>query len=225
MTYLNPTLTPRIPLQQACKRIADFLGLNGSELLAYALEDEIGGYHHDQTLRTFDHGIWGVEGQVLYALVRALSPLHILEVGNCWGNSTSHLADAVLRNGVGKITTLDLEQPVYEGIPPYQVPDRYAPVVTVVYKDLREFNYRTKPRLDFVFEDAWHTEELTGHVWREFAQWAKPGAVIVSHDSEHFSVGVNVQRGIEQMVPKGEYLSLAIDPADCGLAIWRKVDA
>lgn len=220
--YPFPTLTPRIPLHDALWRIADKFKLSHEQLLQYAAEDEIGGYHHDKKERTRDKGIWGVEGQVVYALIRATKPKHVLEIGNCWGTSTLHIAEAVLQNGEGKVTTLDI-QGREDGRPVTRIPRKYKPIVTSVKGDLREFNYRTRPLLDFVFEDSYHTVELVSHVWREFRDHARKGAYIVSHDSEHFRVGEPVRAGIAAAgYAPDEYLSVAIDPADCGLVIGRK---
>jgi predicted O-methyltransferase YrrM len=227
MSYPYPTRTPRIPLDAACERIAAFFDLDGQQIHNYALQDDIGGYHHDPDQRRLNDkgelakGIWGVEGQVIYALIRYTQPRHVLEVGNCWGTSSVHIGEAVLQNGSGKVTTLDL--PVEERKRSrFKVPQRYQEIMTPVYEDLRDFNYRKRPRLDFVFEDSSHTAELVSHVWREFLKWGAPGGFIVSHDSEHFRVGEGVHEGIQQVVEAGAYLSLAIAPADCGLAIWRK---
>jgi len=227
MNYRYSTLTPRVSLEDACELITAFLELEGVSLHAFAVEDKIGGFHHDNEQRrvnpdgSYAKGIWGVEGQIIYALVRALRPRHILEVGNCWGTSTLHLSEAVLTNGKGKLTTLDLPEPSHGG-DPFTIPERYEGITTAIYEDLFDFNYKTRPLLDFVFEDALHATAQVAHVWGNFAQYAKSGAVIVSHDSEHHQAGVHVQAGIEQVVAKGEYLSLAIAPADCGLAMWRK---
>jgi hypothetical protein len=45
------------------------------ELIGYAAEDTLGGYHWDERQRQFPSGsLWQVEGQMLYALVRWLKP-------------------------------------------------------------------------------------------------------------------------------------------------------
>jgi len=227
MSYPYPTLTPRIPLERALERIAAFLGLDANELYQYALEDKIGGYHHDKSQRrvnddgTLAKGIWGVEGQVVYALIRALRPRHVLEVGNCYGTSSRHIGEAILANETGKVTTLDLHEPIYEGLAPFPIPERYEAFMKPVYSDLMEFNYNTRPKLDFVFEDAYHTTEQVEHVWSETMKYAKPGAVVVSHDSEHFSVGPTVRKGVQNAIGD-RWVSVAIDPADCGLIVGRK---
>jgi hypothetical protein len=215
MKYIYPTLSPKIPLEDALAVIGLYLEIDPKLLIEYAEEDQLGGFHLDKKFRTFPHGIWGVEGQIIYALIRATRPKHILEIGNCWKNSTLHIGDAVLANGVGKVTTFDLEVLL-------NVPEKYQSFMKSRRVDLREFNYQTRPLLDFVFEDSFHTEKLVAHVWREFATHARSGAIIVSHDSEHFIVGAGVHAGIKQVVDPGDYLSLAIDPSDCGLALWRK---
>jgi predicted O-methyltransferase YrrM len=194
------------------RRVADKFDLEHGELLAYAEEDTIGGYHHDKEERTCERGIWGVEGQVLYALIRAFKPSHVLEVGNTWGTSTQHICEALLRNGKGKLTTIDLGE--------FKVPARYKKIAKAKVSDLFDFNYKAVPRFDFVFEDGGHDGGAVTHVWEQFMKHAKKSAVIVSHDSEHFRLGPLVQSEIRQT--NADYLSVAIAPADCGLAMWRK---
>lgn len=62
-------------IEQALTQIAAKYNLNAQELIAYAYEDETGGYHSTASLADFPMGnIWAVEGRVLYALVRAIKP-------------------------------------------------------------------------------------------------------------------------------------------------------
>lgn len=212
-TYPFPTLTSRVPLEHAFERIVKFLDLDVTNLMQYAEEDTIGGYHHEPDLQKYKAGIWGVEGQVVYALIRALQPQHVLEIG--MGVSTLHIAAALAKNGSGKLTTVDTARKK-------RLPKKYQTLVRYAKEDLFEFNYKGRPLYDFCFEDGEpHSRESVGHVWKEFLTHGKKGAVIVSHDSEHFNVGRNVQAGIREAT--ADYLSVAIHPADCGLAIGKKV--
>jgi predicted O-methyltransferase YrrM len=180
MVYPYPTVTPRVSLSDAMRRVADKFDLEHGELLAYAEEDT--------------------------------KPSHVLEVGNTWGTSTQHICEALLRNGKGKLTTIDLGE--------FKVPARYKKIAKAKVTDLFDFNYKAVPRFDFVFEDGGHDGGAVTHVWEQFMKHAKKSAVIVSHDSEHFRLGPLVQSEIRQT--NADYLSVAIAPADCGLAMWRK---
>src|SRR6185369_14497583 len=100
MTSLNEVLT----------MIAAQVKADPKALIEFAAEDKLGGYHINEALRTFAMGsCWGVEGQILYALVRWLKPKVIAEIGGWAGCSAAHLALAVKANGVGKIFSIDNE--------------------------------------------------------------------------------------------------------------------
>lgn len=86
-------------IEQALLKIADTFNLNGNELIDYAYEDEIGGYHSNPKQADWPIGnIWEVEGKVLYALVRATKPKRFScdTDGEC---ADTHIGTAVTRNG------------------------------------------------------------------------------------------------------------------------------
>jgi len=205
-------------LEECLSHIALTYGLSASELIAYAYEDNLGG--HFPTLDNpskYKKGIWGVEGQALYALVRALHPKNVLEIGNCWGTSTAHIAKALLTNGVGRLTTID------NGVEPtcLEVEGWYHEIIESVKADLFDWNYKYNPPYDFIFEDAYHEMDMVTHVWKAFYQYGAPGGMIVSHDSEHERTQADVQTGIRNVIGDA-FTSYQISPALCGLAMWRK---
>ena len=62
----------RFDLERTLARMADNYGLDAQQLIAYAAEDEIGGWTY---LGYWPGGsIWAVEGKILYALIRAIQP-------------------------------------------------------------------------------------------------------------------------------------------------------
>ena len=200
-------------LKQALKRIADEFELNADELYEFALEDKIGGYHPDPRLSKWTIGsIWEVEGQILYALVRALKPKNVLEVGSFMGASTSHIAEALLTNGTGKLICVDINHQMVNG-------KRYKGIIEQVTSDLFDYKFPAR-KFDFVYEDANHDVEQVAHVWGQFKSKGKKNAMIVSHDAMHHVVGKAVREGIEEVTD--EYLKLLVQPSDCGLAVWRK---
>lgn len=200
-----------IALDTALEKIGAYLNISPAELQGYINEDVVGGWDEDPTIAKWPVGsVWEVEGQILYALVRALKPRRVLEIGLFHGCSTSHIGEAILANDYGQLTSIDI-------YPMREIPDRYQRVATLVRADI--FTYDWKP-YDFVFEDAMHSVEMTQTSWGNFARTAPSGAVIVSHDSEHYVVGTSVHEGIRTVTD--DYLSLLIAPGKCGLAIWRK---
>jgi Methyltransferase domain len=59
-------------------------------------------------------GIAATEGKVLYGLVRALRPEHVVETGVATGVSTSFISAALIDNGSGRLYSIDL--PAGEGV-------------------------------------------------------------------------------------------------------------
>ncbi len=63
-------------------------------------------------------GISDAEGRILYAVVRALQPSHVIETGVAEGVSTSYIGAALVDNGHGVVHSLEL--------PPADMPDDVA---------------------------------------------------------------------------------------------------
>jgi predicted O-methyltransferase YrrM len=215
MNYPYPTLVPRIPLTVALKRIADRFALDADELIAYAEEDAIGGYHHNEALAKFPGGsVWGVEGQVLYALIRVLKPKRVLEIGSWFGSSMFHMQAALQANGAGKLTCVDTDFK-------FDMDMKDGVITTLVESDLFDYTWPRRGKFDFVFADANATQAQITHIWEQFIKYAAPGAMIVNHDAAHFVVGERVNNGIRE-AGVNDHMIVAVAPADCGLAIWRK---
>lgn len=193
------------------------LGLDADSLNAYAAEDTYGGFLPDKDDGCMIGSLFRVEGQTLYALIRALKPKAAVEIGSFAGCSTAHLAAALEANGAGKLTAID-NQVLGVAV---NIPDELAGRVTVVNTDGRDWlSARKASSVDFIFEDADHGAELTEAIWTEAKRVLKPGGVIVSHDALHWVVGAAVMAGIAAAGVKP--LTVLTEPSDCGLAIWRK---
>lgn len=205
-------------LDTALDTIADRFGLDARELIAYASEDTIGGYSFDPTQSKWPGGsIWAVDGQVLYALTRATKPALVVQLGGWRGCSTAHFAAALAANGKGRLISVD----------------RYPePAIDAANTHV---SYWTGDALDFlrdlkantcalVYEDIGHGLVETRDVWTLAMQKVKKGGYVVSHDSEHTTGqddGALVRAGIEA-AGVSDYLSMLIEPGDCGLAIARR---
>jgi hypothetical protein len=212
-------------LSEALTHIANRYGFNTEELIAYAKEDTLGG-HYPQAPPGHNHpapkeiepnkGIWAVEGQVLYALIRALKPGNVLEIGNRYGCSTAHIAEAIVRNGTGYLVTIDIcKDPILR--------EEHQGIARQVIADLFYFDYKQLAPIGFIFEDSNHRPDMVEYAWRQFWQHGAPGAMMVSHDSEHERVGPGVREGIQRVTT--DYTSYQIHPALCGLAMHRKTNA
>lgn len=197
-------------LAEALRQIAVDFNLNAQDLIAYAGEDTESGWD-------YGHGGWRVgslfkeEGQVIYALVRALKPQNVLEIGVCTGCSATHILMALERNGSGKLTSIDVDPGAGK-----QLPDRYRGVWEFVRADALTWLEMTNRRFDFCFEDSVHSYEFTKPVL-ELAR-ARGSKVILSHDATHRDTGAAVSRAVTEAL--GELRTVTIDPSDCGMAYW-----
>lgn len=230
-----------VSLSQALQQIAEYIKVDPVDLHQYALEDTIGGFHADESLRKWPTGsLWAVEGQVLYALVRALKPRRVLELGTYHGCSATHIASALKANGGGELVCVDngVDAPNAPSIG-YLIPDNLLDYISLANQDILEFLKRDDLKangFDFIFEDGMHNPEQIGLTWEKAGGNLLMGTgVIVSHDACHFLVGNQVQDSI-RTAGINDFQTYLIAPSDCGLAIkqfiktpvfgetWRKYE-
>lgn len=208
-------------LNETLYRIAQDFQLDHNTLFRYAKQDTIGGFaFHEQDRQWPTGSIFGVEGQILHALVRVLKPTACLELGTHFGCSAAHVASALVDNGAGTLLCVDARLPGYAHDSP-----RLGGYRNISFEQAHAVQWlgtsaAKKARFDFIFEDLMHDTDEIEAVWR-YAQTAlNPGGFIISHDALHFLVGDDVRRGVERVVDDARYY--LAEPADCGLAIWRK---
>jgi len=198
-------------LHEALSAIAAQLGLDAAMLQDYAAEDTLGGYPEAWPCGS----LWDGEGRTLYALVRALGPLNVLELGVHAGASTTHLRSAVRDNGGGRVHSIDR----WEGAG-HMIPDDLFAHGWLTYADaLAAIADLPDNAIDFVFEDLCHGGGEVRDVIQALRPKLRPGAVVVHHDSEHGAEGIEVKRGLREAGV--EFRSYALPPSDCGLALWR----
>lgn len=206
-------------LNTALRQIAETYDLKADDLIAYAAEDTIGGYHADPNQSKWHIGsVWGVDGQVIYALIRATKPRFLLNLGVLYGCSLTHTMAAVRKNMDENpryravVTGVDLNTPAF-------LPDG----AEFLGMNALEYIETAMPenKVDFLFEDFMHGIDSVRRVWQAFHAKARKNAFIISHDATHYLAGKDVRLGI---VASGvlDPLILAIEPSDCGLAVWRK---
>jgi predicted O-methyltransferase YrrM len=213
---------PAIPLLVALTQAAAVFGLDAPALIDYAYSDPHGGYNS-----AYDDGfpigsMWRVEGQFLYALIRALKPLAVLELGTWHGCSATHLLQAIVDNKDGGLTCVDNRE--YGDIAiGGLIPDPLKRLPFIHDMRLEKFIAQALKEgwtYDFIFEDAMHTPEQVEFVWRAAKDLLNPGGMIVSHDAMHDVAGIAVREGIHKAGLTTTNVLIA--PADCGFALWRK---
>lgn len=206
-------------LESALSEIRTQLALT-DDLEVLSWEDRLGGWHPDPSLRKWPIGsVFEVEGQVLYALIRALKPKKAVEIGIQDGCSASHIAAGLKANGVkgAKLTSVDRAN---SGT---LIPDDLRPFVNVVGGDGAEWLEAQKDgSIDFLFEDADHSEDLAYRIGILAHSKLKVGGVFVAHDAAHPAVGQDIRDGYTRA--GWEYTVYLIGESDCGLLITRRTE-
>jgi predicted O-methyltransferase YrrM len=201
-------------LNEALARIAPSLDTSLSALITYADEDTIGGFHPDPAQRQWDLGsMWSVECQFIYAVIRALRPERVLEIGVGNGCTTTHILTALARNGTGTLTSVDPHPYNTDNIP-LALRDRW----THIPADGVEWLDNNIEHFDVAIEDAMHSYEMTYALLDNL----RDVRTVISHDAMHATVGATVRRAWSDTF--GAYMTALIEPADCGLA-WRVLPA
>lgn len=222
---LNSILT-FISLQLEC---------DAQALIQYAAEDTLGGYHMDAAQATFPMGsLWGVEGQILYALIRQTQPDLVVEIGGWAGASASHLAAAVYANGHGKVISVDNYVGDSLGTVGAAhgalIPANLKQFVQLVNEDGRIWLAKQKPQsIGFIFEDADHSSDLVMELSRLALTKLLPGGILANHDAGHdwafYPNGNRTPSLVAQNVFEGlsragaAFKAYLAAPSDCGLAI------
>lgn len=210
-------------LTEALTAIAEHLNLNADDLIAYAAEDEVGGWPSE---RWPGGALWSVEGKTLYAITRALQPAHILECGTREGCSATHLLTALKANGSGHLTSVDLcsiadiSGAGFGGLVPEELRDRWTFHAPMSAEGLLDAD--TTP-FEFVFEDTDHTFETTVEILTRLVSRADV-QIVISHDIVHPYATEAVRAAWTQVfgTEGAAWRAYHIEPSDCGLAIWRR---
>lgn len=196
-------------------QIEKYLGLELDSLMPLAEKDDIGGFHPDPAQRKWDMGaIFDVEGRTLYAVIRALQPDTVLEIGSGTGCSATHICSALRDNKHGHMTTVD------RGNTP-QIPADLNPFVTIQPGDgISYLALQPDNSIDFLLEDADHTTELCHAVGELAKTKLRPGGVLFVHDIEHFAVGAAIRAGYD--LAGMDVRRYRTDPSDCGWGVWQR---
>ncbi len=207
---------PQITFDAACEQVANSFGLCADDLKAFASEDDIGGYAAGPPSPKSGHwpggSVWDVEGKLLYSLVRALRPEIIVEVGSAMGCSTSHMARAVSRNGIGKVYAVD------PGLDFTHVRPELLEYIEPIRQDA--LTWTPPGSVGMLFEDGPHTKGFTEAIIERMRPQMAPGAVVVAHDACHWQHGPHISAEVAHGVPDG-FGTVLIEPSNCGLGYGR----
>ena len=119
-----------------------------------------------------------------YAIVRAAEPDHVVETGTHLGLGSCVIAAALLKNGHGRLTTIDIDPD--SG---YLISEPWADVIDRrVGSSIEEL--ATMRDVDVFLHDSWHTYDFETKEFTAVEPNLRPGAIILSdnaHDSSALS--------------------------------------
>lgn len=208
-----------LPFAEVCELMARrFTDLDAERMLRFASEDLYTGW--DNGTGDYPCGsMWGVDGRLMYALIRSLRPHVVVEIGTHVGCSATHIGSALKANGVGRLYTIDTDVNAGTMIAP-----EVTNYVTRVYADAGTWLDNPPVQPDVIFEDGWHDTESVKRFWITGLNLLRDGGMMISHDAAHFEAGDRIRRGIHEA---GIDNALIVRPApsDCGFAFYRKEKA
>lgn len=154
------------------------------------------------------------EGQIIYAIIRTMRPLNVLEYGVCGGYSSTHILQALADNGKGKLTSFDVMDVRLPG-PPEHLRDRWEFVkANGIVHDYNSY------RCDVCLEDTSHTHHSTSNLVRKALELG--ARCIVVHDIVNPTSGIEVKRALDDVLGKERYIVVLPDDSRLGLALWFK---
>lgn len=197
-------------LDNVLSQLAADLNLDVNQLINFADEDHEGGYDHG-------HGTWpigsmfGSEGKILYAVVRAMRPKHVVEFGTLYGCSSKHILAAMVKNKLGKLLSIDPDPKILR--------ERFTEAELARWRFKREMGETAQlpTQIDIAFEDTGHEIEMTYVMCsRSIEQGAK---LILVHDADHYVVGDKVREGMRLAFGQRSRI-IRTDDSDCGFGYW-----
>lgn len=211
-------------LHEVCQLIGIQLGIDGTQLYQYALEDTEGGYSINAAESTWPMGsMWKPEGQILYALIRYFDAKMVAEIGAFHGCSAAHMVSALNVTG-GELYSVDVA---------HQRKNPHAKVHQITADGIAWLAKQADNSLDLIFEDADHSTEMCAAIANLALKKLKPGGLHLSHDAAHdfafvgggqrisSPVGKAIRDGLVQAF-EGKFRVYLIEPSDCGFSLWRK---
>ena len=144
------------------------------------------------------------ERVLLYALVFALAPERVLEIGVRWGGGTRIIHAALSDLGRGELVSIDPDPALEYDIG--ELGDRATLIVGASPAELPRARDLAGANFDLVFVDGDHSERGVAADLKGLLDVTSPGAVVLLHDAFHSPVA----RAIDAAIIAGGWI-------DCGI--------
>lgn len=198
----------KMRLDSCLRQIGVAMRTDNGILANYAAQDTWSGAHDGWP----SESITRMEGQIIYAIVRTMRPLNVLEYGVCGGCSSTHILQALADNEKGKLTSFDVNDVTLPGPQDY-LRNRWefirANGITHKYGDYH---------CDICFEDTSHTHHSTTNLVEKALELG--AKCIIVHDIANATSGAEIRRALDEVLGKENYLVILTEDSNLGLAIW-----
>jgi predicted O-methyltransferase YrrM len=152
------------------------------------------------------------EAELLYALVRAVKPKVVFEIGTHMGYSTMHLLEAVKDNGEGHVWTTDPFE--FNAFGRILAEDRHW----IDFLDKKGCDVKLDQKIDFVFVDGFHTiDDVRPEIANLLPQLSE-NAVVVFHDAQNDES--NHKEGVNAAIKEAGLATVWL-PTFYGLQIYQ----
>ena len=169
----------RAPVQECRTWIAEVLGDQSLQEHAYARAKSAGRRGlTDAKVKIGRRAGW-------YAVVRALRPAHVVETGTDKGLGSLVIAAAILRNGTGQLSSMDINPDAG-----FLISDKYAEVTTLSHGNSIELISKLTKPVDLFIHDSDHSPAHESAELVAVEDRLTPSALVLS-DNSHISAALS----------------------------------
>lgn len=190
------------------------VSIQGRPVVPEKTLEPVGGYP-SRLWSMFDG--WSAEVEVLdflYALTRLIKPRDVIETGTWLGLAASAIGRALIENGFGNLTTLEINHEAHESALSNLEASETSQVVRALLEPSLE--YEPDRMFDMALFDS-ETHLRINEFWR-FKDFLRDGATVVFHDTaQHHRVVID---GVNKLMEEGHIIGLNF-PTPRGLFVGQ----
>lgn len=200
-------------LEYCLKRIARQLKLKSADLIHAASQAEY------ISKKRFPGGSGSEdERKILHAIAYALKPQTTVECGVSWGGSSTALLGAIHTHKQGRLYSVDFRNTCSNQghATGNNIPNQYRKHWKLTIGDAVEFIHQFNKPINLLYEDTYHTYELTKSIYEAALPKMAANSVMISHDAVIYGHQI-LQAFVDMDISPTIYKT---NQSGCGLAIW-----
>jgi len=174
MTSENLTATARILAMDSHLKVSQVDGRGFEMFTAFDYPGR------DPKIGEISVGVGVEDGELLYALVRGMKPMRVLETGTNVGISSRYIALALADNGGGEFDTIEHDGTL-AAIAKEKLSGIHGVKISVMRMSSKDFT--PSGMYDFMFIDSNPRDRMPDML--RFIQYLRPGGLVWVHDQKH----------------------------------------